>query len=118
MPALKKLFVSFAKTADYTDQQTLFDALKTSGGPAGLCPDLTHIAAGGPQAFAVDSFLDMVQSRPALSFIRTDLPERLQIETDSTVAWINEKRSEGLDVALAARFSPLSRQNYMSMGRP
>ncbi|KAJ7848231.1 hypothetical protein B0H14DRAFT_3673426 [Mycena olivaceomarginata] len=88
--------------------QTLFDALKMSGGPAGLCPDLTHIAAGGPQAFALDSFLDMVQSRPALSFIRAfyieDLPERLQIETDSAVVWINEKRSEGLDVALTARF--------------
>ncbi|KAJ7358120.1 hypothetical protein DFH08DRAFT_439309 [Mycena albidolilacea] len=122
MPTLKKLFVSFAKTADYTDQQTLFDALKMSGGPAGLCPHLTHIAAGGPQAFAVESFLDMVQSRPALSFIRAfyieDLPERLQRETESAVVWINEKRSEGLDVALAARFSPLSRQSYMSMGRP
>ncbi|KAJ7849228.1 hypothetical protein B0H14DRAFT_2765795 [Mycena olivaceomarginata] len=63
---------------------------------------------GGPPAFAIDLFLDMVQSRPTLSFIRAFYSEEA---TDSAVV-------EGLDVALAEWLSPLSRQNYMGMGRP
>jgi hypothetical protein len=128
IPTLKTLFVGFAQTTasgyanGYTDQQTLFDALKMRDSTADLCPRLIHIAAGGPPAFAIDLFLDMVQSRPTLSFIRAfyseEFPERLRRATDSAVVWINEKRSEGLDVALAEWLSPLSRQNYMGMGRP
>ncbi|KAJ7831133.1 hypothetical protein B0H14DRAFT_3143277 [Mycena olivaceomarginata] len=58
-PTLTTLYV-----AEITDSRVFFNALKLANGPSSdLCPHLSHIAAGEVPLNALDSFLDMVESR-------------------------------------------------------
>ncbi|KAJ7195845.1 hypothetical protein B0H12DRAFT_1168976 [Mycena haematopus] len=124
IPTLRTLFVAFAHTR-FIDQQTLFNALKIVSGSANICPNLTHIAAGGPREYAIDNLVDMVASRwystdppRNLSFMRAfyyyDMASRLPT---NAVAQIDKMRSDGLDAAFDITFTP-SRENYFGIDRP
>ncbi|KAJ7358098.1 hypothetical protein DFH08DRAFT_439134 [Mycena albidolilacea] len=126
IPTLTTFFVAFGRTSGYMGEEFLFDALKINAGieSAEICPNLTHIAAGGRTGFAVDSFLDMVQTRrsvgqPMLSFVRVFYPDKRQMPAmiENVVRRIAEMKREGLDAALDIGLQ-MSQQNYLGMGRP
>ncbi|KAJ7857443.1 hypothetical protein B0H14DRAFT_3638982 [Mycena olivaceomarginata] len=66
VPTLTAFFVVFSRRASgfMDDEEHLLDALKMIVAGAEICPNLTHITAGGHLGFAVASFLDMVQPPP------------------------------------------------------
>ncbi|KAF8207902.1 hypothetical protein K438DRAFT_1814572 [Mycena galopus ATCC 62051] len=123
VPTLGTFFIVFARMATYTDQETLFDALKMSGGSVDVCPKLTHVAAGGPPDFALDHFLDMVESRwhgsgsPILSFMGAFYQGHNARISQDAAARIDHMRSEGLDAVVETPLK-LSRNHYLGIGRP
>jgi hypothetical protein len=125
VPTLTAFFVAFIRRASgfMDDEEHLFDALKTIVAGVEICPNLIHIAAGGHPGFAVASFLDMVQTRPLLSFVRTfysdkrHMPSDVLARIEDAVARIAGLKGAGLDVALHFGVR-LSQDNYLGMGRP
>jgi hypothetical protein len=126
IPTLTTFFVAFGHTSGHIDGELLFDALKMNAGikSAEICPNLTHIAAGGHTGFAVDFLLDMVQTRrsvsqPILSFVRVYYHSKRQMPAriENVVRRIAEMKREGLDAALHVGLQ-MSQQNYLGMGRP
>ncbi|KAF7362732.1 hypothetical protein MVEN_00622500 [Mycena venus] len=124
IPTLKTFFVDFERNSDNTGQTALFDALKLRGGASDMCPNLTRIAAGGPPRFAIDAFIDMVESRwytadlPILSFVRAFSHYEMSRRVSANAkARIDRMRRKELDVALDLLFER-SRYNYLGIDRP
>ncbi|KAJ7263589.1 hypothetical protein B0H12DRAFT_1103110 [Mycena haematopus] len=125
IPTLRTFFVVFASRTTSADQRALFNALKIVRSSANICPNLTHVAAGGPLEFPVHDFVDMVASRwytvdppRIVSFMRVfyRVPMAGRMPTKA-VAQIDKMRSEGLDAALDTSLHP-SRENYLGIDRP
>jgi hypothetical protein len=115
-PTLTTLYVSGWRTED---SRVFFHALKIANGPSDLCPYLSHIAAGNTALNAMDSFLDMVESRwytanPRLAFARVFYKSFLGQDPAPRMI---QMRAEGLDIDIDVGFRALP-QNYMGAGRP
>ncbi|KAJ7167832.1 hypothetical protein C8R46DRAFT_1191860 [Mycena filopes] len=63
LPTLTTLFVEFASGILGGKTRPLFDALRIRDGVPEVCPNLTHLAAGGSSAFGVTAFVEMAASR-------------------------------------------------------
>ncbi|KAJ7460210.1 hypothetical protein FB451DRAFT_1270640 [Mycena latifolia] len=104
LPTLTTFFVELSLPSGVEDG-TLWDALRLTGGPSALCPNLSHIAAGGYAWFDLESFVDMIESRrwdttgpSPLSFVRAfctkKRPARLR---DRFLARVQRLKDAGLD---------------------
>ncbi|KAJ7721417.1 hypothetical protein B0H14DRAFT_3007699 [Mycena olivaceomarginata] len=118
IPTLTTLFVLISEKAI---ARGLFDALKIRGDPTDICPNLTHIAAGGSEGFGINTFVDMVETRwygdglpTRLSFMRTFYTQKVRC---GPRARIHKMQSEGLDARFDTAFHP-SPQNYFGAGCP
>jgi hypothetical protein len=95
-PTLTTLYV-----AEMTDSGVFFNALKLANGSSSdLCPHLSHIAAGEVPLNALDSFLDMVESRwytasRCLSFARAFYESS---RGQDPVPRMIQMQGEGLDI--------------------
>ncbi|KAF7350640.1 F-box domain-containing protein [Mycena sanguinolenta] len=125
LPTLRTFFVTFSHST-HSYERDLFNALHITEGSPIICPNLTHIAAGGPEDFAIDAFVHMVESRwhtvdppPTLLFMRAFYTSRRRRRPQLTKAEqrIRRMRGEGLDTAVDAKLTP-SRDNYLGINRP
>ncbi|KAJ6493335.1 hypothetical protein C8R45DRAFT_1073261 [Mycena sanguinolenta] len=126
LPTLRTFFVTVSRSTR-VDELALFKALEIAEGHPNICPNLTHIAAGGHALFAIDAFLPMVETRwnsvdppSTLSFMRAFYSSRIprQVGTiQNAVALIDQMKREGLDAALDAKLTP-SAENYLGIDRP
>ncbi|KAF7362733.1 hypothetical protein MVEN_00622600 [Mycena venus] len=122
IPTLTTLYIAFS---DKAIAKVLFDALKITGGPSDILPNLTHLAAGGSSGFGINAFVNMAATRwykgtPRLSFMRTFY--RLDVSSSSSafkdvVSLIEKMRGEGLDAGFDTGFRPEPR-NYFGLGCP
>jgi hypothetical protein len=124
IPTLTTLFVTFTEGVKKGRTRFLFDGLKITDDAPTICPNLTHIAAGGPSGFDITPLLDMVESRwyrdglPRLSFMRAIYHSRVSPSVvKGASARIDKMKAEGLDAGLDSRFDA-SPQNYLGAGRP